>query len=179
MAIQNPSAVVFQATPKDSSQRLLASTSADSFVGAFHFEILIQWDPAIFQPTDGATLSQLFTRVSGIVSESERMEFMQGTDPYIRVAPGRNKFAEVNLERVFHGVDCLYQWRLYVQRGNVAPLNVDVYMKLPDGTDVRHVSLIRAWPCRWELPEMDATSSGPAIEKIVLAVEEIIEHPVT
>ena len=178
MAITH-STFYFRAGSGDGSLRNTPTVDVETFVGAFQFEVQIQWDSSVFEPPGGATVNQLFTRVSGIVSESEKMEFMQGTDPYIRTAPGRSSFSEVTLERVFHGVDCLYQWRLHVQRGNVAALNIDIYMKRPDGSDVRHVTLVNAWPCRWELPEMDAGSSGPAIEKIALSVEEVIEQPVS
>ena len=31
---------------------------------------------------------------------------------------------------------------------------------------VRHMALVQAWPIRWELPELDASGSGPATERI-------------
>ena len=38
---------------------------------------------------------------------------------------------------------------------------------------VRHMTLVQAWPIRWELPELDASGSGPATERITLSIENV------
>lgn len=162
----------------DSSLRFTILQPTSQFVGSFNFEVLINWDSSIFSPTSGDDVTQSFTRVSGIVSQSEQMEFMQGTDPYVRKAPGRASFENITLERVYNGVDAFYEWRSYVQQGNDAPLTVDIYMKRRDGSDVRHIQCVGAWPSRWEMPDMDASSSGAAIERITLSVLEVVEMKV-
>ena len=159
----------------DASTRLTIRQPTGQFVGAFNFEVIVNWDESIFSPSDDTTITQSFTRVSGVVSHSEQMEFMQGTDPFVRKAPGRAAFEDVTLERVYNGVDAFYAWRAYVQQGNDAPLSVDIYMKRRDGTDARHVQCVGAWPSRWEMPEMDAGGSSAAVERITLTVLEVLE----
>ena len=52
-----------------------------NYVGSFHFRVNI--------PDVAGDVNQAFTRVSGVVSASEPMEFMHGTHPYVRKGVGR------------------------------------------------------------------------------------------
>jgi len=43
-----------------------------------------------------------------------------------------------------------------------------------DGTtEVARYNFFEAWPCKWNVPDMDSDSSAMAIEKIELAVEKV------
>jgi phage tail-like protein len=43
-----------------------------------------------------------------------------------------------------------------------------------DGTtEVARYNFFEAWPCKWNVPDMDSDSSSMAIEKIELAVEKV------
>ena len=44
------------------------------------------------------------------------MEYMHGTDPYVRKNPGRVTFEDVTLERVYNGLDDFYVWRQEIER---------------------------------------------------------------
>jgi len=75
---------------------LIPQMEIDNYLGNWNFRIKI----------DDITgdVNQGFTRVSGVVSQSEPMEFMHGVDPYVRKAPGRADLGGGSVGRVFGGV---------------------------------------------------------------------------
>src|SRR5688572_19235174 len=93
--------------------------ATDNYVGTHNFQIKID---------DMDVVNTEFVSVSGVVSESEEIEFMHGTDPYIRRRPGRVSYEPIVLERVYKGVDEFYGWRLEVENGNIERRNVTVTM---------------------------------------------------
>jgi phage tail-like protein len=142
--------------------------ATETFHNAFCFEVLVA----------GLTtenVNQAFTRVSGIVSQSEMMEFMQGTDPYVRKSPGRVSFEDISLERVWNGSDAFYDWRLAIEQGGTQTRDVSIIMKTRGLKEVRVMTLVEAWPSRWELPELDASGAGTATERITLTVLNVTE----
>jgi phage tail-like protein len=137
----------------------------DNYIGNYQFVVQID---------DINEVNQTFVRVSGVVSNTEAMEFMQGTDPYVRKGVGRTSWEEVTLERVYNGADEFYDWRIQIENGDISRRNVTVRLLKPNGEQAREMTMYQAWPSRWELPEMDATGSGPATERIVLTVESVV-----
>jgi phage tail-like protein len=139
----------------------------ETYANAFCFEVKING-------IDEANINQAFTRVSGIVSQSEMMEFMQGTDPFVRKSPGRVSFEDVSLERVWNGSDAFYSWRRAIETGGAQTRDVSVIMKTRNLEPLRTMTLVEAWPSRWELPELDASGAGAATERITLTIKEVI-----
>ena len=79
----------------------------DNYIGAFNFKVTI----------DGIEVENAkFTSVSGVVSTSETMEFMQGDDRFVMKQPGRAMFEDIELKRVYQQVDSFYQWREMIER---------------------------------------------------------------
>jgi phage tail-like protein len=150
----------------------MAEGLTDQYKNAFNFEITFTGYE------DGSGINQAFTRCSGIVSNSEAMEYMHGTDPYVRKNPGRVTFEDVTLERVYNGQDAFYAWRKLIENGGSEKYDVEVYMMDRAGNEVRHMTLVQAWPIRWELPELDASGSGPASERITLSIESVVHQDV-
>lgn len=144
---------------------LTPELDSENYVGAFHFRVSI--------PDVAGDVNQAFTRVSGVVSQSEKMEFMQGTDPYVRKSVGRVSYEDITLERIYNGSDSFYEWRMQVEAGQIVRRDVKIEMLKPDGTPVRTMMCRSAWPSRWELPEMDASGSSGAVERITLTVERV------
>ena len=139
----------------------------DNYIGAFNFKVTI----------DGVEVeNSKFVSVSGIVSTSETMEFMQGDDRFVMKQPGRAMFEDVELKRVYQQVDSFYQWREYIERGIVDRKLVTVSLLLPDmETIVRTMSIHDSYPSKWELPPMDASSSEAAIETITLTCSHVTQ----
>lgn len=119
-----------------------------------------------------------FSKISGLVSKSEEIQFMHGTDAYVRLAPGRSHFEPVEFERVYNGLDAFYMWRREIEVGHFdSDLRRDVRVELLDSQErvIRTMVLVSAWPISWEMPDLSADSSAPAIEKFSLACKEIYE----
>jgi len=132
----------------------------DRYVGAFNFKVEIDGVPVE---------NSKFVSVSGVVSTSETMEFMQGDDRYIMKQVGRNSFEDIELKRVYQQIDSFYMWREEIEKGNIQRKQVQVYMMLPDMvTTVRQMTIHECYPSKWELPPMDASSTEVAIETITL-----------
>lgn len=144
---------------------LYPELDTNAYVGAFNFRVSI--------PDVAGDINQAFTAISGVVSESEKMEFMQGTDPYVRKGAGRTTYEDVQLQRIYNGNDAFYGWRMDVEAGKIIRRDVKVELLRPDGTVARTMMCRGAWPSRWELPPMDASGSGGAVETINLTVERV------
>jgi phage tail-like protein len=140
--------------------------TTDNYVGTHNFQVAI---PGM------DVLNTEFTSISGVVSTSEEIEFMHGTDPYVRKTAGRVTYEPITMERVYKGVDDFYAWRLEVENGNIERRDVTVTMMNSAFQAVRAMTLEGAWPSKWEMPNMDAQSSGPAVERITLTVERVRE----
>lgn len=138
----------------------------DNYVGTHNFQIDIPGMDLV---------NTEFVTVSGVVSESEEIEFANGTDPYVRKTAGRVTYEPVSLERIYKGVDDFYGWRLEVENGNIERRDVVVTMMDSAFRPVRAMMLEGAWPSKWEMPDMDAGSSGPAMERIQLTCERVRE----
>lgn len=138
----------------------------DNYVGSHNFQVEIE---------DLDVINTEFLSISGVVSESEEVEFMHGVDPYVRKTAGRVTYEPVVCERVYKGVDDFYKWRLDVENGNIERRNVTIRM-LDSAFNVKRTMVLEgAWPMKWEMPDMDASSSGPAVERISLSVERVRE----
>lgn len=123
-------------------------------------------------------VNQSFVRVSGVVTTSEDIAYMRGTDTSVGSAPGRTKFDDLQMERIFNGVDDFYKWRRRIEGGQMELGNLAIEMLDRGGQVVRRIICADAWPKRWEMPEMDSNSSNLAMEKITLAVADIYEDDV-
>lgn len=139
----------------------------DNYIGAFNFKVEI----------DGiAVENSKFVNVSGVVSTSETMEFMQGDDRYIMKQPGRASFEDIELKRVYQQVDAFYEWRLQIENGIIERKLVTVHMMLPDMvTVVRTMMIHDSYPSKWELPAMDSSSTEVALETITLTCSHVTQ----
>ena len=139
----------------------------DNYIGAFNFKVTI----------DGVEVeNSKFTSVSGVVSTSETMEFMHGDDRYVMKQPGRAMFEDIELKRIYQQVDSFYEWRLKIENGNIERKLVTVSLMLPDmNTVVRTMMIHDAYPSKWELPAMDASSSEAAVETITLTCSHVTQ----
>lgn len=143
--------------------------------GGFTFRVVIQ-----VQGRDiGSSINQAWTKVSGIVSESEPIEYMHGTDRNVLKAPGRTKFSDVELERVYLGSDAFYDWRRRIEGGalELGTVTIEILDRTLSNV-VRRITCHKAWPMKWEMPDLDASASQPLLEKITLAVADVTEAKV-
>ncbi len=123
---------------------------------------------------DSKTIVGGFKSMSGLDSETEVIEFKQGNDKVVRKKPGRTTYANITLERGYTATDDLWQWRKNIEDGLIDRRSGSIIILDQDGeTEVARYNFYEAWPCKWYAPDVDATSSNMAIEKIELAVEKV------
>ena len=143
------------------------SWDLDKYQGAFNFRITIDQVPDSSMKVVG---------VSNIVSESEIVEYKAGHESFVRKIPGRSKFSEIEITRIYQGYDEMYSWRTRIEDGHNDLRTVKVELLAPDlSTVVLQMVLLNCWPLRWQLPNLDASSTGPATETITLACEQVTQ----
>ena len=80
------------------------------------------------------------------------------------------------MKRVYQQVDSFYQWREQIERGKIERKLVTVSLLLPDmETIIRTMAIHDAYPSKWELPAMDASSSEAAVETITLTCSHVTQ----
>jgi phage tail-like protein len=115
-----------------------------------------------------------FKSVSGMDSQTEVVEFKQGNDKVVRKKPGRTTYSNIVLERGYTATDDLWQWRKNIEDGKIDRRSGSVIVLDQDGsTEVARYNFFEAWPCKWNVPDMNADSSAMAIEKVEIAVERV------
>ena len=141
----------------------------EELFGSYHFLLEIQG-----VISDSKVIVGGFKSVSGMDSETEIVEFKQGNDMVVRKKPGRTTYANIILERGYTATDDLWNWRKNIEDGRIDRRAGSVIVLDQDGTtEVARYNFYEAWPCKWNVPELDSDSSAMAIEKIELAVEKV------
>ena len=69
----------------------------------------------------------------------------------------------------------MWQWRKNIEDGKIDRRSGSVIILDQDGRyiEVARYNFYEAFPCKWNVPDMDSDSSAMAIEKIELAVEKV------
>lgn len=155
------------------SESSAAVFPVDLAYGGFRFRLFVADATGALVDTG---INQAFVKVSGVASESEIVEYMHGTDVSVNTSPGRVKYSNITLDRVFRGTDELYEWRRRIEAGNTDRRDIKIEMQNLAGEPIRSMILFKAWPCKWNLPDLDAGDSSPAIETIELAVARVYEE---
>ena len=120
---------------------------------------------------DGITVAS-FKSVSGFDSTVETVEFREGGDPTMRKLPGRSSYTNVQLKRGLTDDLTLYNWHKSGLNGAVIRKNVSIIVYDRSGTKpVATWTLKRAWPTKYNGPELDAEQNLVAIEMLELAHE--------
>ena len=141
----------------------------EELYGSYHFLLEIQG-----VINDTRVIVGGFKSVSGMDSETEIVEFKQGTDKVVRKKPGRTTYANIVLERGYTATDDLWNWRKNIEDGKIDRRSGSVIILDQDGqTEVARYNFYEGWPCKWFVPEMDSDSSSMAIEKIEIAIEKV------
>jgi phage tail-like protein len=139
----------------------------DPFVGQWNFRVEIDGIPA-----ENCKLLS----VSGITMETEPIQYKFNSDAHMQSIPGRYKYGDVELTKVYRVEgDNFLSWREKIERGIDDFRNVTIHLHHINMDDKPVMSMILhdAYPLKWEFPELNASSSDGAIEKITLSVSRI------
>lgn len=123
---------------------------------------------------DGLTAAA-FSEVSGLTAETGVIEYRTGDmRGAVRKLPGIRKYANLVLKRGMTSNLELWAWFKTVLDGQVPPDRRSGAVVLLDdeGREVLRWQFIRAWPCKYEGPTLNAKGGGDvAIETLELAHE--------
>lgn len=124
---------------------------------------------------DGIT-EGVFREVTGLDSETEVIEHRvtgKGGNLIIHKVPGALKWSNIVLRRGLTDDMKLHEWRKKIEEGQIEAnrKNGSITLYAPDGTVVTRYSFVKAWPCKFKGPALDASKNEIAIEELELAHE--------
>jgi phage tail-like protein len=87
----------------------------------------------------------------------------------------RNRFETVVLRRALTRSTDLFDWRRRILDGADDRRQVTIHqLEGPGGRVANTFRLVRAWPCRWSGPALNALESGIAYEEVELAFDDLV-----
>ena len=121
---------------------------------------------------DGITRAG-FSEVSGLTAETSVIEYREGGDKTssARKLPGLTKYSNITLKRGITQDRSLSDWRKTVIDGATRRANGSIILLDESRQEVVRWNFRNAWPCKWEVPVLNAKSSEVAIETLELAHE--------
>ena len=124
---------------------------------------------------DGIT-EGVFREVSGLDSETEVIEHRitgKGGNLVVHKVPGALKWTNIVLKRGITDDVKLHEWRKKIEDGLIESnrKNGTITCYAPDGKAVCRYTFVKAWPCKWKGPGLDASKNELAIEEIEITHE--------
>jgi phage tail-like protein len=117
-----------------------------------------------------------FRKCSGVRTETEVFEYQEGGDnESVRKLLGPTKTSNITLTKGWVNEDALFGWRDKIASSGdnkIERKSGSIICIAEDGkTEVKRWNFKKAWPVRWELGELDASSSAAFCEILEIAVE--------
>ena len=87
--------------------------------------------------------------------------------------PGLTKYSNIVLRRGVTDDRELYDWHRRIVQGDIERKNGSVVLLDRRGQEVARWNFFRAWPSKWDGPDLNAEGSDVAIETLELAHEGV------
>lgn len=121
-----------------------------------------------------------FAQVTGLCIENEVITYRDGSSPgYNSIKmPGMRKYSNIVLKRgVVKGDLQFYQWMKTINHNTVERRDVVISLLNEAHEPVMTWKVHKAWPCKIQAPDLNATGNEVALETIELAHEglELLE----
>lgn len=116
----------------------------------------------------------LFTEVSGLSLDIEEVESTRITadgKTVTRFSPGTVKYATITLKREFNGDKEFWAWHDAMCNGQGQYTDGSIVVYDVAGTEVDRWNIQKAWPSKWSVSDLDASSDDPLIEEIEMQIE--------
>lgn len=120
-----------------------------------------------------------FSEVSGFDASIDVLEYREG-DYQInspRKMPGLTKYGNVTLKWGMTENMSFYNWVTSISKGEESEEDrirtVTIYLQSDGHENIATWTLTNAWPCKYTVPDFNASSSEIAIESVELAFEEM------
>ncbi|HEY3229377.1 MAG TPA: phage tail protein [Roseiflexaceae bacterium] len=115
-----------------------------------------------------------FQQVSGFDSTIDVIEHREGGDNTTsRKLPGMTKYSNIQLKWGVTDDLQFYQWHRKAVRGEIERKNGSIVLLNRKGDETARWNFVRAWPAKYDGPDLNAESSDVAIEMIELAHEGV------
>lgn len=140
---------------------------SNNYVGIHHYRVTIEG-------ADYIVADEGIQKIGPFNMAYDLIKWRMSLDLTERRSIGTLKASDVTIERVMRGNDGLWRWYQVVRDGNINRCDVKIELLHHSGKVVSTVTCKQAFPYKWEFPNLDAGSSSAAVEKITLAVENIL-----
>ncbi len=116
-----------------------------------------------------------FSEVSGLDITTEVIEYREGSEPtHVRKMPGLTKYGNVTLKWGITDSTELHDWHRQIVDGTIERKSVVVVIIDEEGQDKARFEIVEAWPCRYQVNDLDGKGTDIAIEMIELCNEGIV-----
>lgn len=125
---------------------------------------------------DGLQLAH-FQTISGLGHEIEVLSQQEGgVNDRMHKLPGQGSYQNLVLKVGYIHNQLLEDWHVGFQRkpGQIGRKNGSIVLNNDDGNEIARWNFTRAWPVKWEGPELDATVSEILVESVEIAHEGIV-----
>ena len=113
-----------------------------------------------------------FTEVSGINTESDVIEYREGSDPnHVRKLPALVKYGNITLKRGYTQNRELWTWRKSTLDGTTQRKSGAIILLNEAREPALRWEFFNAWINKYEGPALNATANEAAIETIEFVVE--------
>ena len=124
----------------------------------------------------GAEAAAWFAEVSGLSTENQVVEHTAAAangKPLPQRFAGQVKWSNIVLKRGVDKAQQLWKWREAILNGEIDKNRQTVTITVMDqtGTGVATYSFIRAWPCKYSSPGLNAGGNEIFVEELELAHE--------
>ena len=122
----------------------------------------------------GTIASGMFTEVSGLGMDIEEIKSTRVTllgKAVTRFSPGTVKYQTITFKREFNGDKEFWNWHDEMCKGKRKYTDGSIVMFDLDGTEVDRWNIIKAWPSKWTVSDLDAGTDDVMTEEIELQIE--------
>lgn len=113
-----------------------------------------------------------FSEVSGINTESDVIEYREGSDPnHVRKLPALVKYGNITLKRGYTRNRELWDWRKSTLEGRTLRKNGAIILLNEAREQALRWEFFNAWINKYEGPALNATANEASIESIEFVVE--------
>ncbi|MBE2200882.1 MAG: phage tail protein [Anaerolinea sp.] len=122
---------------------------------------------------DGITRAA-FQEVSGFDSTIDVIEHREGGEnTTLRKLPGMTKYSNLTLKWGITDDMDLYTWHRQIVRGQIERRNGSIVLLDRAGQETARWNFFRAWPTKYDGPDLNAEGNDVAIETLELAHEGV------
>lgn len=122
---------------------------------------------------DGITRAA-FQECSGFDSTIDVIEHREGGEnTTLRKIPGMTKYSNIVLKWGITDDSELYDWHSEIVQGEITRKNGSIVLLNRKGDEVARWNFVRAWPTKYDGPDLNAEGNDIAIEMLELAHEGV------